>query len=116
MCRDVGHAWGGSQTLWKLGWGMQGRALSCLRCGARKEQLLALGSVHWSRMEYPTDYVKPANVRKGRISRAEVRDVALAHAEWSKESPPVALDRMFSKLTKKNERGESPPGKRRARS
>lgn len=99
MCRDVGHAWGGSQTLWKLGWGLKGRALRCLRCGARKEQLLSEGAVHWSRMEYPTDYVKPKNVRKGRVTRAQVRDVALTHAEVAKGDPPEVLGRMFSKLT-----------------
>lgn len=98
-CRDTRHSWSGGRDMWRLGHGFRGRALVCRTCGARKEQLIdKAGRIVVSRMDYPTDYVKPAGLPSGRISVTLLRGQVEERSTIRPEAPPELLVAAYNRI------------------
>lgn len=72
LCRDLQHAW--SPFTAKREKKHIIRVLTCLRCHAKKEQVMDLrGYVKKTRMTYPHGYLRPGGGRLTRTDRAAIR-------------------------------------------
>ena len=97
-CRDVRHAWDHTDSYWNAGtFGMAVRELVCIRCEAKKYQILSksTGKVMAVKYKYPDGYRKPKSTV--RVGPANFRQVLLKQKP-TKQAPSEEVSELVSRL------------------
>lgn len=106
-CRDVRHAWDHTDEYWNAGparqhpmaLGMAVRELACIRCGAKKYQILnkTSGKIMAVKYKYPDGYRKPKSTV--RVGPANFRQLLLQQKP-TKQAPSEEVSGMIERLKK----------------